>query len=288
MLLNLFKSIIHSNLYISFAALFLTLATQVQIGMQVQWHPYLFLIFFATLFEYNLHRLITVFFFPEALKTKKHQWVKENRSFFNFIVICSIVGFSIALYETDNLVLWWLSPFALLTLFYSTPLSKTKKGIFRLREVPFLKLFLIAFVWSSVTILLPVIYAKHSIDTWKVILMISERFLFVLSITIPFDIRDMEVDKEAGLKTIPLRTGKQLAERISVISIVLFMAIATTHYLSIGDYHLVVAFLVSGGITLNFLRSKRIQKLPLYHYGLLDGTMILLALLSILAHLIRF
>lgn len=34
--------------------------------------------------------------------------------------------------------------------------------------------------------------------------MLVERFFFVFAITIPFDIRDIEADKQAGLKTIPL------------------------------------------------------------------------------------
>ena len=85
--MRLIAAFIQSNIYISLAAVALTVATQVQLGMRPQWHPYLFIIFFATLFEYNLHRLITVLTNKDALKSEKHRWVNENLKAF----ICSFL-----------------------------------------------------------------------------------------------------------------------------------------------------------------------------------------------------
>jgi len=70
-MLNLLKILIHSNIFISLAAVSLTIATQIQLGMAPQWHPYLFIIFFATLFEYNIHRLITVIKNKDASRSRK-------------------------------------------------------------------------------------------------------------------------------------------------------------------------------------------------------------------------
>ena len=62
-----FSFLIDSNIYISFAASMLAFETQIQLGMKPQLHPYVFIIFFATLFEYNIHRLILVLTNKDAL-----------------------------------------------------------------------------------------------------------------------------------------------------------------------------------------------------------------------------
>lgn len=278
-----FYSLIHSNIFISAAALLLAIETQIQIKLQPQWHPYLFLIFFATLFEYNLHRLITIISEPKALETDKHYWVHENKLLFYLIVALSVIGFIIALYFAEVKVLIALSPFFALTLLYSTPVLKTQSGLFRLREIPFLKIFLIALVWAVVTILLPVAYADYDISVSHISIIIIERFLFVLAITVPFDIRDMEIDKQSGLKTIPLVIGKNNAQKAALFVVVLFIIVSAIHYYYTQQYQIGVAMLLSGIITGYCLISEKVKSLPLYHYGVLDGMMLLQALLVIAA-----
>ena len=65
--------------------------------MRPQGHPYLFIIFFATLFEYNLHRFITVITNKEALNSDKHKWVRKNLNGFYLLVLTSLVGFTASL-----------------------------------------------------------------------------------------------------------------------------------------------------------------------------------------------
>ena len=162
--MRLFYFCINTNIFISLAAVSLTLETQVQLGMNPQLHPYIFLIFFATLFDYNLHRLITVITSKEALNTDKHKWVKTNLILFYGVVAISVIGFLWAVSVADKKVLIALAPIALLTLFYSFPVFKTNKILFRLREIPFLKIFLISLVWALSTVLLPIIKSGITYD----------------------------------------------------------------------------------------------------------------------------
>ncbi|MBK6522328.1 MAG: hypothetical protein IPG08_08305 [Sphingobacteriaceae bacterium] len=87
------RALINSNIYISLAAVVFTIETQIQLGMRPQWHPYLFLILFATLCEYNVHRFITVITNKAALNSEKHKWVKDNLIAFYALVVLSVVGF---------------------------------------------------------------------------------------------------------------------------------------------------------------------------------------------------
>lgn len=275
------RLLINSNIYIALAGVALTMATQVQIGISPHWHPYLFLIFFAILFEYNLHRLITILTNKDALKSDKHKWVTGNLKKFYALVIFSVLGFIIAVIEAKLKVLLTLAPIAALTLFYSTPLSKGAKGIFRLRQIPYLKIFLISFTWAIVTVLLPVIHSEKTFNDFHLSAVIVERFLFVFAITIPFDIRDTEADSQEGLRTIPLKIGEQKSIRLSITALVLFFALAVIHYTITNQWFLIFAFSISFITTMIFLSSKKIRRMPLYYYGILDGTMLLQGILVI-------
>ena len=277
--MKLIKTLINSNIYISLAAVFLTVETQIQLGMEPQWHPYLFIIFFATLFEYNLHRLITVITNKEALNSDKHKWVRENLKGFYLLVFLSVTGFGCVTFLAKKDVLIAFAPIAAITVFYSLPIFGNKRTIFRLREIPYLKIFLIAFVWSSSTILLPFIQSDNTFNNTHVIVMLVERFFFVFAITIPFDIRDIEADKQAGLKTFPLLINENKSLVISYLSLFIFFLISFFHYQILNYWLIILPLSISTLTTFIFLNSRKIRNLPYYHYGILDGTMLFQGLL---------
>jgi hypothetical protein len=66
--------------------------------------------------------------------------------------------------------------------------------------------FIVALVWSGLTVLVPVYYATSAIpDLW---LCFGQRFFIVLALIIPFEIRDLPQDKNA-LVTFPQLLGVQ-------------------------------------------------------------------------------
>lgn len=278
------KTLINSNIYISLGAVLLTIESQIQLGMEPQLFPYLFLIFFATLCEYNVHRFVTVITNKDALNSEKHKWVKNNLIPFYALVIASIIGFVIVAFLTKKEVLITLAPIAALTLFYSVPVYGNKKSIFRLREIPYLKIFVISFTWSATTVLLPLIHSGQKYDSLHVVLMLLERFVFILAITIPFDIRDMDVDRKANTKTIPLLIGKNRSETLSYISAFLFLVITFLHYYMYNQPLILIAMVLSALSTFSFLKWDKAKQSTLYHYAILDGTMLLQGLLVIAAH----
>jgi len=282
--LKFLNFIINTNIYISLAAVALTLGTQVQLGMQPQLHPYLFIIFFATIFEYNLHRLITVITNPASLDDEKHSWVKNNKIAFYILCGASVLGFIIAAAMAKKTVLITLFPIGAVTVFYSLPIFKTKKIIFRLREIPCLKIFLISMVWAATTILLPIIESGQTFDKWHIITMLLERFIFVFAITIPFDIRDMKSDEEANLQTIPLIIGEKKAMHVANFYLFLFLLICSYHYYNTALAFILPAFIISGISTLLFMNIKWFKKVSHYHYFILDGTMLLQGVLICLCY----
>lgn len=255
--------------------------------MKPQWHPYLFIIFFATLFEYNIHRFITVVINKEALNSNGLKWVKENLKVFYLLVLISVAGFISVSIMAKREVLIALAPIATLTLFYSLPVFKNKKNIFRLREIPYLKIFLISFVWSFSTILLPIIQSNSIFNRSSIIAMLVERFFFVFAITIPFDLRDMEVDKQVGLKTIPMLLTENRSILISNLSLLIFFLVSFFHYHLLNYGCIIIALSISTLTTFVFLNSKKIKNLNYYHYGILDGTMLLQGVLVLIFYYIN-
>lgn len=278
--MKFFTAFVNSNAYISLGAVALTVEAQIQLGIEPQWHPYLFIIFFATLFEYNLHRLITALTNKEALNSEKHRWVRENLTAFYFLVTLSVVGFGVVVFLANRAVLMTFAPIAIITLFYSVPVSSNRKHLLRLREIPYLKIFLIAIVWSVSTILLPIVQFSGSFDKTHVALLLTERFFFLLAITIPFDIRDLDADRCDGLKTFAY-FGERKAMAISYGSLLLFFLISAVHFQTRNESYITGALTISAISTYFFLWSPKIRKLPEYHYGILDGTMLLQGLLVI-------
>lgn len=272
-------ALIHSNIFISLAAVALTVSAQIQLGTHPQWHPCLFIIFFATLFEYNLHRLITVLTNKEALRSEKHRWVNENLTAFYILIFVSVVGFVVVALMASRKVLMTFAPIALVTLLYSVPVSKTRIHLLRLREIPYLKIFVIAAVWSTSTVLLPVVQTPEFIERGQVAYLLMSRFFFVLAITIPFDIRDMEPDRAQQLKTIPILLGEKRSLRLSYLFLFIFGLISAVQYIPQKKWLFLCAICISGTSTFLFLKLQYFRKLPFYHYGILDGTLLLQGLM---------
>lgn len=277
--MRLINTFIFSNIFLSVGAVLLTVSAQVQLEMKPHWQPYLLLIFFATLFEYNRNRLIELFFYKEEQNTKKRKWILKNRKKLLFFGIISVVVLLVAVFTTKPQVLFVFIFLGILTFLYSMPVSGNKSYLFKLRDVPYLKIFLIAFVWSALTVFLPAIQAGEEIFNVQVELLFAERFFFIFAITIPFDIRDMQVDRDAGLKTIPLLVNQKKALTLSYLSLFISLIISVFHYEMQNNWFIIEALCISFITTYLFLKLKIFRNLNKYYYQILDGTILLQALL---------
>lgn len=271
--------IIHSNILIALAALALTLATQVQLGMEPRAHLYLAVIFLATLSDYNLHRYLTIYNKPEALKNDKLKWASEHPTTFIALIVLSFGGLIVVLFFVKTEILYLLVPLALLSFLYSFPFPGKQKRNSRLLKIPGMKTFLIAFVWTGATVLVPLFFEDQSFDHLATILLFVERFTFIFAIAIPFDIRDMQTDTFASLKTIPIVYGEKTALKISNIALLLSSVLAVFHYTDANMIFVLPFYLFSIVSTFIFINYKPLKNVAFYHHGILDGSILLHGLL---------
>lgn len=283
---RIFEFLIHSNLLISIAAVSLTLQTQLIFEVNSGLHPYLFIVFFATLFEYNLHRLFTLIYSKEALTQEKHQWLSTHLKTFYFIMVASTIGFVIAALNAKPSVLEGLAPLAVLTLFYSIPFIRIKNKLYKLRDIPFFKTFLIALIWAVSTVMLPIWQSELNPDNLELFYLLTERFLFVFAICIPFDIRDIESDRASGLRTFPIIMGEKKSYAVAMICMAAILPIVFLHY--INQPEMLIPMLISILTGLYILGSTTLRNTKNYHYGILDGSMIFQSIIVYISYLIAF
>lgn len=270
---------IESKGLIATAAAFLVVLTQIQLGYDPHWQPYIVVVFFAAWSDYNLHRFVSTYRHPEALNTEKHHWVAKHRSLFNAVTAFSVIGLFISLLWLPAIMVALLLPAGLITLLYSIPSVNVGTISLQIRKIPLSKIFIVTFVWAYVTVIPPAFHVSQTVGWTTISAIFIERFLFVFALTIPFDIRDLESDAKDGLTTIPQVLGEPKSIWLSAILLVVFMIICMLHYGISGAYHLAFGFVLSGGVTLVLIASPRAKSLPYYHYGMLDSMLLLQTIL---------
>jgi len=135
-----------------------------------------------------------------------------------------------------------------------------------LRDVPFVKMWLIVYAWVGSVFVLPLIGGTWHLHT---LLMLSERLLFFLCIAISFDIRDIESDQRAGVATTANKLGRRKSVGLSLVA-----GLAGT-LVSVVVYPLPLAAALSASYLLSWLLVAAVKpgQNPLFSNFLVDGTL---------------
>ena len=159
-------------------------------------------IFFATLFLYAAHRIVGISRLKDFCDVDRYHIIASFKShIFLYASLAAISGVYCFLQLPVPIQLALIIP-GVFSLAYVIPFLGNQK---RLRDINYIKIYLIAIVWAFVTVTLPAL-EKQMATTPAVILMTLERAVFIFLITIPFDIRDLKVDDFSDVKTLPIKT----------------------------------------------------------------------------------
>lgn len=277
---------IESNLFIALVATFFTLETQLLLGLELQFHPYLFIIFFATFFDYNLHRLYTLKYSETALKSDKYSWLNQHKKLFYTLMVLASLGFIACLFVADKRVIISLLPFAVSTIMYSIPLIPYHGRFIRLRDVPYMKAFIITLNWTFITFLLPYVKSETYISALDFTVINTFRFLWIFALCLPFDIRDIESDVSYGLKTIPNQLGAKKSLLLASASNIASGIIAMLYFVLMHQFHYAFAFALISIITHIVLNNSKLQSYKYYYWGIIDGCLLIHFLIVWLSKLI--
>lgn len=262
-MVHFFKILVYSNLLIGLSAGCYTVGFAKYIGIN-NWIEYGFFSFFAAVALYNLDKLWKIQWVSEP--SDWLLWIGKHRITLWFLTI--IFG-TLAIYlliwniELKNIsAATVLGSTGIIGVLYSIPLP-----FIRLRTIPGIKAILIACVWVFFLAGFPSI--NEGIVLTHPNLIFGSMFAFFLSITIPFDIRDIDKDPEE-LKTIPQRFGIPKAKILSYILLVISLLFAIFIYNSWIKIHLSVTFILLG-----FLISFANTSSRWWHFALIDCSILL-------------
>jgi hypothetical protein len=161
------------------------------------------LVFAATLLTYNLDAALPFKYRQPAGTSGRKAWQQRHRS--ALIALAAAAAMSGAyLLLADGWVhfLPVLLPLAALAIGYSWPVLPWGGRWHAIREVPLLKVFLIAGVWTAVTVGLPALALHRPLAS--VLGLAAQRFCLVTALAIVFDIRDYSRDRAVELRTFPV------------------------------------------------------------------------------------
>jgi len=268
--------IIDSKIFISICTVCITLCSLLIFKTPFSSYPqFLILIFSSTFLIYN---------FPNYAEILNHQKKHQLAKFYIYTCPLTIVSIIISLSFLPVSVFYFFIHLGFLSFLYYLPVKNPAIAKYSLRNIPYLKIFLIAYVFSAATVIAPS-YLNLTTNNDLIEQLFIDRFIFILAITIPFDIRDHKIDKQLSIKTIPHLTGIHGAKILTSI-LLLFYVINSMWYQDL--FSILFSRLFAIIILFYFIFTLKESSSKFIFNGYIDGSMIIQLCVFVISHFILF
>lgn len=185
---------INSSIHVALAVNSLTIITSLHLNIPIE-KSLLVFIFFGTVTAYNFVKYA-------GLANLHHRNLAKSLRIIQIFSLFCFLGLIISSFYISIEVIIWAGCFGLITLLYALPVFSRRRN---LRSISGLKIYVIALVCAGVTVVLPIISYENTIFDTSAI-EFFQRFLLVLPLILPFEIRDLKYDLDQ-LGTIPQKLG---------------------------------------------------------------------------------
>lgn len=241
---TLFDFYINSSIHVAISVVSLSIITHFYFSIPLQVNLLLF-IFFSSITGYNLVK------YAELAGFRHFSLPFELRSIQILSLFC-FMGMIFFASKQSVIVLVSAAILGLLTFIYAMPfISKSN-----LRNVAGLKIFLISMVWAGTTVILPIL--NTDVAVLEAGLEFIQRFIFILVLMIPFEIRDLKRD-ETELGTLPQMFGVKKTRYVGLIMIFFMIVLEWLKMYGNPSYRMI--FLAIGIICLMMImRADKDQK----------------------------
>lgn len=214
---RIFHFYINGSIHVAFAAMALTWVTFIELGLTLNLHLLSF-VFFGTITGYNF---VKYFGLAKFHHRSLAVWLKVIQVFSLLAFLAT--GYCAFYLNAETLAL--IGILGVVTFFYAIPVMIPKRYLFddhkNLRQIGGIKVYVIALVWTFTSVILPILNNDVVFNADIVILLI-QRFYFVLVLMLPFEIRDLNYDS-LKLATIPQKIGVNKTKVIGVLLLVFFV-----------------------------------------------------------------
>jgi len=280
---NLLDTLLFSNVFIAMCAVAQAMLTYRVLAIPVNGRV-LLILGCATLALYNFSMILARPQDPAASPYRRVRWVfRHERSLWGWtgvaLLLLSVLGTGLHLLSFALLALMGLMGLA-----YNLPFIRIAGSprLTGLRQITGIKLFYIGMMWAMSVVLLPVAeaYQNGFPVAWAAALKwMTCVLMFVVAITIPFDVRDIYQDRHYGLKTIPILIGERKAHALAASLLLVHAA-----WTGLSDYPAGIRLGLSGIslLCLACIVFPLARKNEYYYFLLLDG-MLMLQFLAVYA-----
>jgi 4-hydroxybenzoate polyprenyltransferase len=240
-------------------------------GKPDQYLHYIFFIGAATAALYTAHRVIGLSKLAHIKSSERYDVIRQYQAhIWIYFILWIVVTLWLFIPLASIKLILWLIPGGIIGAAYVIPFLSGKK---RLRDLGWGKILMIGWSWGWLTAFIPLWYFADA-PPQMAILNGLERMLFIVLLTIPFEIRDFKVDQSVGLITMPEKLGRRKTYSITLLfclMIILLSAILSFHYIN-PPY--ILAMTMSCIILLPMIKYSYSIEDDFYFGGLLDGLMI--------------
>jgi len=264
--------ILYSNIFIGICAVALTFTNQLTIEGDIQFDESCWFVLFATIFTYSYLKFHNS---ESTIPSTSHRYwaLKYNQLAKNILLLSLLIAvcFFFQLKMKTEIMVAVLAAFTALYGFIDIPFTNPKR---KLRDFGLLKTFFVAVVWSVTTAIVPL--ENSFVEPYMLVFLLMRRFLFVLALTMVFEIKDMKNDEGYGLKTLPLIFGVSNTKLIAQLTLFVLMLINLVQYFFF-DISLMNMLAVNLSLLVSIfcIQTLREDTSELWYYFVLDGMMIL-------------
>tara|TARA_R110002049_G_scaffold206269_1_gene376792 strand:- start:33981 stop:34814 length:834 start_codon:yes stop_codon:yes gene_type:complete len=264
---------INSSVHVALAVFSLVWITLIEFDIAYD-NNILYFVFYASITGYNFVKYFSLAKFHHRRLAIWLKWIQV----LSFVCFCLTCYYA---FQLHTQTLSWIAAFGLLTFFYAMPFLPKRSSFDthqNLRSIGGIKVYIIALSWMGVTVFLPLINNTYAMDA-DVILVASQRFLFVLVLMLPFEIRDLQYDS-LKLGTIPQKIGLKKTKLLGVSILVLMLVLE--FFKDVTSVRQIVIFLIVLVITFVFLVFSEKHQKHYYSAFWVEGIPILWLVLLLL------
>lgn len=286
------KLFFFGNFFYGLCAVALSIESMVQQRFLIDTILYFILIYSSTVFYYSHAYALTEV--SSDNKNIRAIWYAKNRNmiflsrvFFLCIITIITLYFlrrfrgNILMLSIEEIILFGIFP--LISIFYYG-INHASFKHFNLRNIGWLKPFIIGFIWAGLVTIYPALFhtisnGLHYHFTLVGIFLFIKNFMFVTILCIMFDIKDYAMDYNQQLKTFVVKMGLRRTIFYIIIPLCIVGLSAFISYGISQHFHIVKIFLNTLPFLLTILVAQSLQnrKSILYYLFIIDGLMIIKA-----------
>ncbi len=280
---NFIDFLMYGNFIVALSVLSAMWLSLLQWNQEVKTDKLAAFVFFATVFDYTLQRLLSIRKLKVEKSTSLMQWMQSNHWSEYLILFASGI---LSLYFFSFFPIRTYPVLALLAfpaILYAVPFPHRHR-IVRLRETGLIKILTVAYVWAGVSVLLPWQYYELNLSLPDLVIPFSERFVLVLALILPFEMRDKSIDEAYQFANVAVQWGDYKTMRTAKALVISFFILEAVRVFPWNgqDLPFLISFAISTAITLYLIKLSKKSHHDYFYLIYLDCIPVLCFLLILL------